>query len=52
VDTLEESKQIGPQGSSIDVDKLAPGVYFYILKMTYDDGTTKKHNKHKFAVIH
>src|SRR3989339_312873 len=52
VANLEESKQAGPQGSTLNVDRLATGVYFYILNITYDDGTTKKNPKRKFAVNH
>ena len=52
VSKVEESKLAGPQGSTINVDKLATGVYYYILNITYDDGTTKKHPKRKFAVNH
>jgi sugar lactone lactonase YvrE len=50
--TLDESKPAGTQGSSINVSKLAPGVYFCLLKVNYDDGNTKKYSKLKFAVIH
>jgi hypothetical protein len=52
VDALEESKAAGSQASSIDVGKLASGVYFIFLKTSYDDGNTEKHAKLKFLVIH
>jgi len=52
IDALEERKSSGAQSSSIDVDKMAPGVYFYLLNMNYDGGTTQKHSKRKFVVIH
>jgi hypothetical protein len=51
VDTVEERKPTGPQGSNINIGKLAPGVYLYLLNLNFDDGSTKKY-KHKFVVIH
>ena len=51
VDTLEERKSTGPQSSSINIGKLAPGVYFYLLNLKTDDGNTKKY-KRKFVVTH
>ena len=51
MDTLEERKSTGPQSSSINIGKLAPGVYFYLLNLKTDDGNTKKY-KRKFVVTH
>ena len=51
VDSQDASKSAGAQGSSIKVGDMAPGVYFCLLKITYDDGTTNKY-KLKFAVVH
>jgi len=51
VDALEESKSVGPQNSSINVGKFAPGVYFYLLSLHYDTGNTEKHAKQKFVVL-
>jgi hypothetical protein len=51
VDTQEERKPAGPQSSSLNVGKLAPGVYLYLLNLDFDDGTTSKY-KRKFAVTH
>jgi hypothetical protein len=51
VETQEERKSVGPQASSINVGKLAPGVYLYLLNLNFDDGNTKKY-KRKFAVTH
>lgn len=48
----DERKSAGTQGSSIDVGRLAPGVYLYLLKMTYDNGSTEKYSKRKFVVQH
>lgn len=48
---LDESKPAGVQGSSINVGKMASGVYYCLLNINYDDGT-KKHYKLKFVVIH
>jgi hypothetical protein len=52
VEALEESKPAGAQGSSFNVGRLAPGVYFYILKLSYDAGYTTTYAKRKFVVIH
>ena len=52
VDTLDETKSAGAQGSSISVGKFAPGVYLCLVNVNYDDGTVKKYSKIKFAVIH
>ena len=51
VSSTEESKSSGPQGSTVNVSKMAPGIYFYIVTMNYDDGSNKKHAKRKFAVV-
>ncbi len=50
--SANERKPAGPQGSTINVAKMAPGVYFCLLNAKYDDGTTVKHAKIKFAVTH
>jgi hypothetical protein len=47
-----ERKSAGTQGSNIDVGRLAPGVYLYLLKMSYDNGSTDKFTKRKFVVLH
>ena len=52
VDSRQESVAAGSNGVTINVNDLAPGVYFCLLKMSYDDGTVKKYSKIKFAVIH
>jgi hypothetical protein len=51
VDTQEQSKPAGPQASSINISKLASGVYLYLLNLKYDDGSTQKF-KRKFVVTH
>jgi hypothetical protein len=48
----DERKPAGSQGSNIDVGRLAPGVYFYLLNVTYDNRGTDKYGKRKFAVMH
>ncbi|OGF47870.1 MAG: hypothetical protein A2452_12085 [Candidatus Firestonebacteria bacterium RIFOXYC2_FULL_39_67] len=50
VSSLEEIKSLGSQGSTLNVSNLAPGIYFHIVSMTYDDGGIKKYSKRKFAV--
>lgn len=52
MDSQEERKSAGKQVTSIDVGRLAAGVYLYLLKMKYDNGTTEKYSKRKFAVMH
>ena len=49
---LEERKPAGLQSSIINIGALAPGVYYYRVTLTFDDGTTKQHDKRKFAVVH
>ena len=51
VDNLEESKLDGAQRSSLTVGNLAPGVYFYMMNMNYDNGDIRKFAKHKFVVV-
>jgi hypothetical protein len=51
-DTIEEVKRKGWQSSPVSVGKFAPGVYFYILNMNYDNGSTDIKPRHKFVVIH
>ncbi|OGF55702.1 MAG: hypothetical protein A2452_12065 [Candidatus Firestonebacteria bacterium RIFOXYC2_FULL_39_67] len=50
-DSLEESKLDGAQYSTLNIGNLAPGVYFYILSMNYDNGDTSKFTKRKFVVV-
>jgi len=51
--TLDETKATGTQGSTINTGDLARGVYFCLLKMAYDDVNTSSENyKLKFAVTH
>jgi len=57
VDKINEYKSAGgPQSSSINISKFAPGVYIYLVKFKYDNngnnGGTKKYYKRKFVVIH
>jgi len=50
--SLEENKPAGAQSSNIRVGRLAPGVYLYLLSMSYDDGNVNRYSKRKFVVIH
>lgn len=52
VEDLQESKGARTQGSTINTRNLAPGVYYCLLIMNYDDGTVKRYNRIKFAVLH
>lgn len=50
-DTVEENKPKGWQSSDVAVGRFAPGVYFYVLTMKYDDGSSETKPRHKFVVI-
>jgi len=52
VTRLEDTKPAGVQMSTIHTDRLAPGVYFYILNVNYASGNSDKHNLKKFVVKH
>jgi hypothetical protein len=52
VDTIEEDKPAGFQASLVSVGKFAQGVYFYLLNMSYDDGSKESQPAHKFVVTH
>ena len=52
VENFEVSKPADTQGSTINTGNMAPGVYYCLLTMKYDDGTVKRYSKIKFAVIH
>ncbi|OGS36333.1 MAG: hypothetical protein A2506_03475 [Elusimicrobia bacterium RIFOXYD12_FULL_66_9] len=49
---LEESMPSGPQLSSINTGRLAPGVYLYIVEKVYGGGNTSKSAVKKFLVKH
>jgi hypothetical protein len=51
-DTIEELKPMGWQSSSVNVGSFAPGVFFYLLTMSYDDGSKDAKPRHKFVVLH
>jgi hypothetical protein len=50
VDELTESRASGTQSTGISTDRLAPGVYFYLLDRTYASGRTDRLGVHKFVV--
>ncbi len=52
VNTVTDSKPAGAHTSTVDTGRLAPGVYFYILSMKYDNGNSEKFSKKKFVVKH
>lgn len=53
VATAEDTgKGAGLQFTDLDTAKLASGVYFYFVDVTYDAGTTEKQKKRKFVVLH
>ena len=52
VDTIVDSKSSGAQASRVTVGSMAPGVYYYLITMEYDDGTAEKYSTRKFAVTH
>ena len=52
VAVIEERRPAGAQGSTLDVSKLAPGVYFCLVKIKYDNGLVRNYSKIKFAITH
>lgn len=52
VDTVQENKTAGPQTSKIRTKSFAPGVYLYLLTITYDSGSSVSQSVKKFVVIH
>ena len=52
VTQVEDSKPTGVQMSTIHTAWLAPGVYFYILNLNYNSGSSDKHKLKKFVVKH
>jgi hypothetical protein len=51
VDSLEEDKPVGWQGTQVSVGRFAPGTYYYVLTQIYS-GSTEVQSAHKFAVVH
>ncbi|MFI5344873.1 MAG: hypothetical protein ACHQ51_00720 [Elusimicrobiota bacterium] len=49
---VDDTKAAGPQFSTIDTGRLAPGVYMYILERTYVTGNKSRSKVKKFAVQH
>jgi hypothetical protein len=52
VDTITDTKSSSLQTSPVSVGKFAPGVYFYLINMAYDDGSKETQAKRKFVVLH
>jgi hypothetical protein len=52
VDTIAEDKPSGWQSSTVSVGKFAQGLYFYMLSMKYDNGSSETQPAHKFVVTH
>ena len=51
VDSIEEDKPVGFQGSNVSVGSFASGTYYYVLKLVYADSTETQSSR-KFAVLH
>ena len=49
---IEDTKAAGPQLSTLNTGRLAPGVYFYFLEKHYGGGDTFKGGVKKFVVVH
>lgn len=49
---LEDAKAMGPQLSTLNTARLAPGVYLYILERDYGDGNVVRSPVKKFVVKH
>ena len=47
---IEDARGAGPQESTMDTGRLAPGVYYYLLERDYGNGRTNKSGVKKFAV--
>jgi sugar lactone lactonase YvrE len=52
VDKVEDSKPAGPQTSAVTVRDFAPGVYYYVIHLTYGLGDSENQKPQKFVVIH
>ena len=48
---FEDAKPAGLQTSQVDLCCLAPGVYLYLVLITYDSGATEKLKPAKFVVV-
>lgn len=52
VNKQDEVKSGGPQTSTLNVSSYAPGVYVYVVTITYDVGGTSSLPVSKFVVVH
>ena len=52
VDTLTDHKPAGSQTTPFKISGFASGVYFYVLTLRYDSGSTQKSKVGKFVVLH
>jgi hypothetical protein len=51
VDSIDEDKPVGFQGSQVSVDRFAAGAYYYVLTQTYG-GSSAVPVTRKFVVLH
>lgn len=49
---FNDLKPAGLQTSQVDLCCLAPGVYLYLILITYDSGATERLKPGKFVVVH
>jgi hypothetical protein len=51
VDSIDEDKPVGFQGSQVSVGRFASGSYYYVLTQVYA-GSTSVQSTRKFVVLH
>ena len=49
-DKIEDRKLAGDQVTQISTSDFAPGVYYYLLRISYDSGIMENHSPNKFAI--
>lgn len=48
---IQDRKASGIQVTAFDLSRLAPGVYYYVVTLSYDSGQSVRLKPHKFTVI-
>jgi hypothetical protein len=51
VDEVEELKPAGAQFSRVKVSAFAPGIYYYLISLSYDSGNSEKMGPKMFGVL-